>query len=396
MVKLRAWWAHRQGLDGSLATATPAGVLDQAGWARSVGGANPYLTLHSRAGIDRKVADAAVADLAIHELTAARGCTYVVPADDFALALTVAGAMPPSELPTLAKLGVPRDELDRLCEAVLAALTGADRPLDPRAITAAVGDAVRNLGEEGHKRGASTTLPAALGLLQNAGEIRRVPVDGRLDQQRYGYVRWSPSPLSGGGLTVQEARQRLVRRYLAWTGGASLAHLRWFTGYGARDSRALLDAIDTVPVPGSDTLVMLAEDASAYHDFTPPPRPRYALVASIDSIFLLRRDLASLVDPADTGRRLIDSPAGATLGSGLADLPHHGILDRGRLIGLWDFDSTAGELVWASFQPADDELRAEVARTETYVRDQLGDARSFSLDSPARRSPRLDALRAMT
>src|SRR5687767_314764 len=37
IVTLRAWWAHRQGLDGSLAGAKPAEVLSRAGWARSVG-----------------------------------------------------------------------------------------------------------------------------------------------------------------------------------------------------------------------------------------------------------------------------------------------------------------------------------------------------------------------
>jgi hypothetical protein len=55
---LCAWWAHRQGLDGSLAGATAAEVFARTGWARSVGGASPYLTLFSRAGIRREDADA--------------------------------------------------------------------------------------------------------------------------------------------------------------------------------------------------------------------------------------------------------------------------------------------------------------------------------------------------
>jgi len=67
-------------------------VLNEAGWARSVGGANPYLTLFARAGLGRAAVDAAVAALEIHELPSARGCTYVVPAGDFALALTVGQA----------------------------------------------------------------------------------------------------------------------------------------------------------------------------------------------------------------------------------------------------------------------------------------------------------------
>jgi hypothetical protein len=39
MARLRAWWWHRQGLDGGLDGAKPAEVLARGGWARSVGGA---------------------------------------------------------------------------------------------------------------------------------------------------------------------------------------------------------------------------------------------------------------------------------------------------------------------------------------------------------------------
>jgi hypothetical protein len=73
--KVRAWWAHRQGLDGRLAGKPQADVLEQTGWARSVGGVGPYLTLFARAGTSREAADKAVAKLDIHELPAARGCT---------------------------------------------------------------------------------------------------------------------------------------------------------------------------------------------------------------------------------------------------------------------------------------------------------------------------------
>jgi hypothetical protein len=87
--KIRSWWAHRQGLDGAFAGKSASEVLQLAGWARSVGSSNPYLTLFSRAGLDRENVDAAVAKLEIHELPSARGCAYVLPASDFALALTV-------------------------------------------------------------------------------------------------------------------------------------------------------------------------------------------------------------------------------------------------------------------------------------------------------------------
>src|SRR5215813_2013717 len=121
---LRAWWAHRQGLDGSLQGTSAASVLEQTGWARSVGGAGPYLTLFARAGLSRETVDAAVASLTIHELPAARGCTYVVPASDFALALRVGqGFGDEAQIATAKKYcGVTDTEIDQLCQAVLAAL----------------------------------------------------------------------------------------------------------------------------------------------------------------------------------------------------------------------------------------------------------------------------------
>jgi hypothetical protein len=193
--KLRAWWSHRQGLDGSLRGATPAEVLERCGWSRSVGGAGPYLTLFSRARTTREQTDAAVANLEIHELPSARNCTYVLPAADFALGLKVGQPFAGGDMKTAMKLGVTEREIEALCDAVLRALEAG--PLDPDALRAATGDASRNLGAEGKRKGLTTTLPIALGRLQARGEIRRVPINGRLDQQRYRYTLWRPGPLAG-------------------------------------------------------------------------------------------------------------------------------------------------------------------------------------------------------
>jgi hypothetical protein len=227
-VKLRAWWFARQGLDGSLAgslTGQPAaGVLARSGWARSVGGSSPYLTLFARAGIGRAQADAAVAKLAIHELPCARGCTYVVPEADFGLALAAGDAFAQDEMKVARKLGVTDDEIARLCKAVLEAL--AKEALDPEALKARAGGAVRNLGPEGVKKGIATTLPVALGLLQAEGSVRRVPVNGRLDQQRYRYARWSPNPRSAWQKSAEDTYTEPARRYFAWIGPATLAEFQ--------------------------------------------------------------------------------------------------------------------------------------------------------------------------
>ncbi len=386
----RAWCAHRQGLDGRLEGRGAADILTETGWVRSVGGASPYLALHARGGLSRAAIDAAVADASIHELPSARGCTYVVPAGDYAVALAAGRAFGgTTERRTAEKLGVTRTELDRLAEAVLAALVPG--PLDPRALHGSIGDAARNLGPEGKKRGLTTTLPVALGELQAQGRIRRLPTDGRLDQQRYSYALWEPGPFAAGHVSDDEAYRAMAKRFFRWAAPAAPADFQWFSGLSQKAVRAAIADLGLVPLAPEDPRLLLPEDLNALRSFSIPGEPRYTLVGSLDNVSHLRRDGRALLEASDLARL----ESGALPGGGpgnLADLPHHAILDRGRLVGFWDYDPTAAAIVWASFAPADDALRAAVAATEAFVRDDLGDARSFSLDSPASRKGRLEVL----
>ncbi len=356
---------------------------------RSVGGAGPYLGLHARTGASRAEIDAAVAVLAIHELPSARGCTYVLPAADFALGLSVGqGFGDDAQIATAKKhLGVTDAEVERLREAVLPAVEAG--PLDPRALKDRVGDAVRSLGPDGKKRGLTTTLPLALGWLQSHGELRRVPLDGRLDRQRYAYARWRPNPL-GAGEADATAQIGLARRFFAWAGPATLPHFVAFSGFGVKEAKAAVAPLALVDVGGG--ALLLPEDVAAFSAYTPPSAPRYAFLANLDGLLLHRRELAPLFDPAD-GARTIWTERGEKAGSALNDLDHQAIVDRGRIVGLWDWDGLRGELVWHSFAPADAALREEAARMEAWIRENLGDVRSFSLDSPESRQPRLEALR---
>jgi hypothetical protein len=65
------------------------------------------------------------------------------------------------------------------------------------------------------------------------------------------------------------------------------------------------------------------------------------------------------------------------------------------LIGLWEYDVDSKSIVWGTFGAKDKALEATVRETETFVRDQLDDARSFSLDSPKSREPRIQAIRRL-
>jgi hypothetical protein len=209
---------------------------------------------------------------------------------------------------------------------------------------------------------------------------------GRFDSQRFVYGRWEGNPLLHSDLAPEEAGTELARRFFRWTGPASLAHFQWFSGFGVRAAKVAVDPLGLVPIQPESDLLLSPEELESLYSFQPSDAPAYALVGSLDPLLLNRRDLRSLVDEEDFGD--------LNAGDGLQDLPSNAIFDRGRLVGLWEFDPEAKEIVWATFKPADEALRSEIARTEAFVRDDLGDARSHSMDTPAGRRPRIEALRA--
>ena len=390
--RLRAWWWRRQGLDGSLAGASARDVLLRSGWARSVGGVGPYLALFSRARLSRAAIDQAVAGASIHELPSARGCTYVLPSDDFGLGLLVGAPFAEAPLRPARSLGVTEAEIETLCRAVVKAVGAA--PLDPEAIRAATGKASRSLGEAGKKKGVTTTLPLALGLLQSRGEIRRVPTNGRLDQQRYAYVRWAPNPLKTTPFKTADALTELARRYFRWIGPATVKEFQAFAGCGVKAAQAAVTPLALEEIMANRGLLLLPEDVEAFHGFRAPAKPQYALVSGLDTLLLARRDLGSLIDAEDAQRQLLGERNLLTIG-GLSELPYHAILDRGRVVGLWEFDTETATIAWMTFGRSDAAMRRAVSETEAFVRDELGDARTFSLDSPASRSPRIAWLRSV-
>jgi hypothetical protein len=138
---------------------------------------------------------------------------------------------------------------------------------------------------------------------------------------------------------------------------------------------------------------MFPADREALLAFERPAEPCYRLVGSLDNIAHPRREVASLLAEAHAALEVWNEGKTQSAAA-LSDLPFHAIVDRGQLVGLWDYDPGARAVVWKTFGKATATLKQEVARVEAFIRDDLGDARSFSLDSPESRSPRLDALRA--
>jgi hypothetical protein len=386
--KLQAWWAHKQGMDGRLRGESPQRVSNETGWVRSLGGVNPYLAMLARAGIGRVEVDQAIARLQVCELPAARGCTYVVPASDFGLALLVAQEFAGIEMKTAKKLHVTDADIDALCEVILEALE--DGPLETSEIRDQTDFLVKDLGEVGRKKGLKTTLPVALGQLQVLGYIRREPINGRLDQQRFRYARWT-TKVRPDRPTREEDYLELARRFFHWIGPASISEFKRFCGVNAETAARVTVALGLVALEEGDPRLMFAEDRQLLADFQVPGEPCYSLVGRLDGITHLRRDVKDLLAGEDHIRKVYTDKGIAELAS-LSNLSHHAILDRGRLIGLWEYDPSTSSIVWTSFVEKTEALEQAVRDTEQFVREQLGDARSFSLDSPKRHSPRIQAL----
>jgi hypothetical protein len=161
---------------------------------------------------------------------------------------------------------------------------------------------------------------------------------------------------------------------------------------GVKAAQAAVAPLELQPLGKGDDRMMLPGDREKLEVFQPPAEPRYVLISPIDAIVLLRRSLKDLLDPKDARGEVLAAKGMQPLGM-LADLPGHAILDRGRVVGLWEYDTETESIAWTAFIKKDHALEDAVARTEQYVREQLGDVRSFSLDSPRSRAPRVAALR---
>jgi hypothetical protein len=237
-------------------------------------------------------------------------------------------------------------------------------------------------------------LPLALGRLEAAGEIRRVPNNGRLDQKRYSYSSWRNNPLTRLHLSDEEAHIELARHYFRWIGPARLAHFQWFSGLSARAARSAIAPLGLIPLDAGDDRLMYPDDRDALHAFQLPAGPQVTLTSYFDNLVHLRRDVLGLL--VDEGhRRYLYGEDGAQQTGGLSDLQSHPIFDRGTLIGLWESDPETRSIVWATFDQPPPTLPEAVSRLEAFIRDELGDDRSFTLDDPKRRLPRIASLRQM-
>jgi Winged helix DNA-binding domain len=393
MDKIRAYLAHRQGLL-DFSTKSNREVLSDVGWVRSVGGHNIYIALFARNQCTKKQAERDAQNQEIYEFASARGCTYFLPSDDFQVGIKAGqGFNDASSLRTAkTKLGYTDENHAELKAGILRALK--TEALDTNGIKKELGELIINFGEVGKKVGQTTSLSLGLLSLQAEGQIRRVPKDWALEAQSYRYELFSDAPNVGDSYAKEQCYADLAERYWNWIGLASLTHFQWFSGLGVGAAKKATEGLNLVPVDGTDLLIH-ADNLDEFREFEVPKDPVYRLVTALDSLFLLRREVESLFDAKD----LVGQGANEKRGSGLIasnDLRNHAIVDRGRVVGLWEYEVSSQSVVTKLFVPMNDEIQAEIRRTEAFIRDELGDCRSFSLDSPKSRQATIDTLRAMS
>src|SRR5262249_10330836 len=152
--------------------------------------------------------------------------------------------------------------------------------------------------------------------------------------QRYNYVAWKPNPLKQCKLSEEEANVELARRYFEWIAPATLAEFQWFSGLTVKAAKTAIAALNLVRFDEETERLIAPEQRAKLEAFAPPKQPQYSLVSNLDSISLLRRDLAALLDINDLSREVFRDK----------DLPGHAILDRGRIIGLWLYDFEQHEI----------------------------------------------------
>ena len=301
----------------------PADVVRRFGWLRSVGSANPYLAIHARTGASREEIERAVGSMELVEVPAARGCTYYVPQDEAGLALALARTGSGASEFRMAErhLGVSKVEVQGLADGIARALEGG--PLDPRAISAAV--APRHLGEEGKRRGMTSTLSLGLTRLQLGGRIRRLPQGGRLDTERFRYALWEGGPRPEAMDDVEIARE-VGRRYFAWAGPATEKEFREFAGLSAKLAKEGMVGLVADPIDSSRWATRTVSTPACSEG-------RVVLLSSLDPWLHLRRNLASLLNPDDAERR---APFGKSLAdaTSLRDLDSHPIVMDGAVVGF--------------------------------------------------------------
>ncbi len=402
--RARAFWHRRQGL-AEPGKGNIEEFLATTSWPRTLGGVDVYLAVRARKpGMSRQEMDEAVAQSRIQVIPAVRGCIYVVPRPQVPLVLRIAEDQARKRMEReMEKVDVKLSELADVGEAVLKALRKG--PLTTDALRKALPEGtVRSLGEKGKKIGVSSTLPPALRHLEFEGKIERTLDKGRLDTERYLWRIPAKNPFTGAKVPADAAKRNalLAEIFFRQAGPVSVADFAAWSALSQRDARAAIEELPVVPVvvEGYADEAFVMEKDLAELKAPAPASTSVSLLSFEDNYLTFHGGPGLLVDPKHHKREV--AKWGNTKGTTLGDAKHvasRTVLDADRLVGFWEFDPSSGKIVFATFDPLPPKRKKAVEeRTEdvaTFLKEELGHARSFSLDSMEQVQERADAIKKM-
>jgi len=392
--EVRRAWARAQRLGGD-------GAADEVpgGWARALGGVDPYLALAMRVpGFRREMLDSALEDGRVAVVPGVRGCIWLVPRADLGLCLRVSAASARKRLVReLGQAGVDEAELQRIGEAAVAVLADGAQSTD--ALRDALPDGlVRSLGDAGKKKGHSTNFPAALRLLEWDGRIRRVLKGHVVDTATYAWVLATPEEVGLPDAPTDEAAQAraLAARFFAWAGVATVDEFLGWAKIGKRVGRAAVAelSLDDVDVDG------LGEAKAWPGALDGGDDDGVYLLPSQDNLLSLRGAPGLLADARHQDRELMGIGGRKVTVATAGWMMQRPVVYRGEWIGLWEWDRETKEIVVAGFDDPTSEIVESCRTTCVGLRpvladDLAGEARANSIDGMKSQVARAAAVRAM-
>ncbi|MCE9667638.1 winged helix DNA-binding domain-containing protein [Myxococcus stipitatus] len=402
--RARAHWLRTQGLAEPLALDLEA-LVAATGWVRTLGGADVYLALAARAArMARADLDRAVEASRLQVIPAVRGCIYLVPREEVPLTLRVAEAQYRKRAEREhAQSGIAPKELVDVGEAVLVALRKGALSTDAlrKALPAGV---VRSLGAAGKKAGISSTLPPALRHLEFEGKVERSLEGGRLDTERYLWRLPARNPFTGAKVPaeVEERNARLAALFFRQFGPATVEDFADWAAFSQREAKAAVARAALVPVEveGLGALAYVPEAVVTTLREKVPQATSVSFLPSQDLYFAARGGPGRVTDPR---HHALQVPRwGSAKDGALGEVAHmslRGVLDGDRLAGFWEFDPAAGEVVFHTFEALSPRRRkqfeARAGEVATFLVDEVGHARAFTLDTDASVAERAALIRSL-
>lgn len=398
--QLLATWSQSQGFDDDKAL-SPTKAVETRSWVRTLGGADPYFALFARGvPVGRKKIDAAVRKGQIRIVPAVRGCMYLVAKKHVDLALNLSKQQQLRRLERdLEKAKAPKGSMTKVTKAVLASL--ADQPMTTAELRAANEKTVVSFGPAGKKVGLSSSLPPALRLLEWEGAIERTPTGGALDTESY---QWSLRQTPLETIDDDAAARAIAKLFFAHHGPASFDEFVAWSGLNKGPARAAIEAckLERVGAIGHDGEVTerlaFAKQLAATSKLV---RAKGVRLLGLQDLYLVVHGGPAWATPAEALD--IEIPRwGPMRGGPIRDTKHphlRAVVVDGELAGFWDVDATmqVQHLSWVTkVSAANKKLAAKkLTQLREFMRDELGHAKTFSIDSDKRIDQRLELVRSL-